>query len=102
MFLQESLILQWYKENIIRYYSIQATDYAVLRINLRNFRYINEICGAQAGDEAIIQYSRKLLKFTEDDECAGRMGGDNFVVYLHNENLKNFLKKIKYSHHIKA
>ena len=22
------------------------------------------------------------------------MGGDNFVVYLHNENLKNFLKKI--------
>ena len=52
------------------------------------------MCGAQAGDEAIIQYSRKLLKFTEDDECAGRMGGDNFVVYLHNENIKNFLKKI--------
>lgn len=81
-----------------KYYTVlqhsRPQDYAVLRINLRNFKYINEICGAQAGDEAIIQYSRKLLKFTEDDECVGRMGGDNFVVYLHNENLKNFLKKI--------
>ena len=73
---------------------VRPQDLVVVRMNLRNFKYINEIAGAQSGDEAIIQYARKLLKIAEDDEAVGRMGGDNFIVYLHKENLKRFLKKV--------
>ncbi len=66
----------------------------VLRMNLRNFKYINEVAGASAGDEAVIQYARKLINFVEEDEGIGRLGGDNFIVFLNKENLKRFLKKV--------
>lgn len=69
-------------------------DYLLLRINLRNFKYINEVAGAGAGDEAIIQYSRKVYKIVEDDEGLCRLGGDNFVAFIRKENLKKFLKKV--------
>ncbi|MCR4956229.1 MAG: bifunctional diguanylate cyclase/phosphodiesterase [Lachnospiraceae bacterium] len=82
-----------------RYYKMLQTyspeELVVLRMNLRNFRYINEVAGAKAGDEAIIKYAHKLVQLVEDDECVGRMGGDNFLVYLHQEHLKGFLKKVK-------
>ena len=74
--------------------NVRPQDLVLLRINLRNFKYINEIAGAQSGDEAIIQYSRKLLRSVEEDEGVGRLGGDNFVVYIHKENLKKFLKRV--------
>ncbi len=69
-------------------------DFVVLRMNLRNFKYINEVAGANSGDEAIKQYAIKLVKFVEEDEGVARLGGDNFVIYIHSENLKRFLKKV--------
>jgi diguanylate cyclase (GGDEF)-like protein len=74
--------------------NVSPQELLVLRINLRNFKYVNEVAGASAGDEAVIQYSRKLIKFVEEDECVGRLGGDNFVAYIHKENLNRFLKKV--------
>ncbi len=74
--------------------NIPPHELLVLRINLRNFKYVNEVAGASSGDEAIMQYSKKIVKFVEDDECVGRLGGDNFVAYIHKENLKKFLKKV--------
>lgn len=79
------------------YRTIQETDprdLLVIRMNLRNFKYVNEVAGAGAGDEAVIQYARKLFKMVEEDEGVCRLGGDNFVVFLHKQNLKRFLKKI--------
>ena len=69
-------------------------DYLLIRMNLRNFKYVNEVAGANSGDEAIIQYSRKLLKIVDDDEGVCRLGGDNFLVFIHKDNLKKFLKKV--------
>ncbi len=81
-----------------KYYKIiqhtRPQDFVVLRMNLRNFKYINEVAGANSGDEAIKQYARKLVKFVEEDEGVARLGGDNFVIYIHSENLKRFLKKV--------
>ncbi len=74
---------------------IGPQEFIVFRMNLRNFRYINEVAGAQAGDEAIVQYARKLLQFVDDDESVGRLGGDNFIGYIHIDNLKRFLKKVR-------
>jgi diguanylate cyclase (GGDEF)-like protein len=74
--------------------NVSPRDLLVIRMNLRNCKYINEVAGARAGDEAVIQYSRKLLKMVDEDEGVGRLGGDNFIVYLHKENLKKFIKKV--------
>ncbi len=81
-----------------RYHKMLQTyrpqDFLLIRMNLRNFKYVNEVAGGNSGDEAITQYSRKLLQMVEDDECVCRLGGDNFIVYIHKENLKKFLKKV--------
>ncbi len=82
-----------------RYYKllqeVPPQDLLVIRMNLRNFKYINEVAGAASGDEAIIQYARKVLRAVEEDECVGRLGGDNFILYIRKENLKKFLKKVR-------
>lgn len=75
--------------------NVRPQDLLVIRINLRNFKYINELASARAGDEAIIQYARKIANFVADDECAGRMGGDNFIAYIHKKSMKSFLRKIE-------
>lgn len=69
-------------------------DLLLLYINLQNFKYINEAAGAKSGDEAIIWYSRNLLSFVAEDEAVCRMGGDNFVMFIHKEHLDTVLKKL--------
>ena len=73
---------------------VPASDIVFIRINLKNFKYINEAAGARAGDEAIIQYSAKLMRMIGEDEGAGRLGGDNFVVFIHKDNYEIFKEKI--------
>ena len=70
-----------------------ASEYVVLRMNLQNFSYINERAGARCGDEAIIQYARLLQSFTEPDETACRMDGDNFAMFIKKSNLERVLEK---------
>lgn len=74
---------------------ISPSDISVVRVNLRNFKYINEVCGSKCGDEAIIAYSRMLVPLMDDDECVCRMGGDNFAFFVKRDNLDSFLKKIE-------
>ena len=74
--------------------TVPPQELLVLRINLQNFRYINETAGAKAGDEAIIQYSRKIIHFVREDECVCRMGGDNFCMFIHRDNLDDVAQKL--------
>lgn len=72
-----------------------GSDYLVIRLNLQNFKYVNDSAGAKAGDEAIIQYSRKICGFVGEDEGICRLGGDNFVLFVLNENKEMVLEKIR-------
>ena len=70
-------------------------DLYVLFINLQNFKYINETVGAKAGDEAIIQYARKILGFVDESrESCCRLGGDNFVMVILKEHMDEILQKL--------
>ena len=74
---------------------IPPGELAVLFFNLQNFRYINEVAGAKSGDEALIQYARILMGFVGEYESVCRLGGDNFVMFVRNENLDAMLAKLK-------
>ncbi|MBQ8956669.1 MAG: diguanylate cyclase, partial [Lachnospiraceae bacterium] len=70
-------------------------DMCVLFVNLQNFKYINETAGAKAGDEAIIQFARKVLQFVDRScESCCRLGGDNFVMVVQKRNLDAILDKL--------
>ncbi len=72
----------------------KGEEYAVLYINLQNFKYINETATSKCGDEAIIKYSWIVHGFVEPYESLARMGGDNFTAFVRKENLQSILEKL--------
>lgn len=56
------------------------TEFKVLFIGLDNFKAINESKGHEAGDNVLVQVSRKLMGVVEEGDFLGRLGGDEFAV----------------------
>ena len=75
--------------------NIPPDDLAVLCVNLQNFKYINEVGTAKAGDEAITAYAREIVNYVDDDECVARLGGDNFVAFVKKQHLTEFTDKLR-------
>lgn len=64
--------------------------YAVLFIDLNNFKYVNDSLGHEAGDQLLIETGKRLTHVVRtsdtlargDSSLAGRFGGDEFVLIL--------------------
>jgi diguanylate cyclase len=57
---------------------------ALLIIDADNFKVINDLYGHNAGDEALAILSRSLRAVIRPGDLIGRMGGEEFGVYLPN------------------
>ncbi|HEU5282693.1 MAG TPA: EAL domain-containing protein [Burkholderiales bacterium] len=55
---------------------------AVLLIDLRNFRSVNETFGHDAADSMLLQLSRRLTARLREDDMLCRLGGDEFALVL--------------------
>lgn len=55
---------------------------ALLMIDADNFKAINDIYGHDAGDEALIIIARSIRTILRAGDLVGRMGGEEFCVYL--------------------
>lgn len=77
-----------------RIQTIPPHELLVLCSNIQNFKYINEVGTAKCGDEAIIQYSHRIVRMMAEDECASRLGGDNFMMFIHKEHLDSVLANL--------
>ena len=62
----------------------QVKPYALLYIDLDQFKLINETSGHAAGDEVLCEVSRMLQANLRETDCLARMGGDEFAVLLEN------------------
>lgn len=56
--------------------------FAVLFIDLDRFKLINDTLGHQAGDEFLIEISRRIGHSIRENDLLARLGGDEFVVLL--------------------
>lgn len=69
-------------------------DYTSIFLNIRNFMYINQNIGTRSADKILKKYASVLM----DLACPGivaRVGGDNFVILLHDDDVEEFLENTK-------
>ncbi len=55
---------------------------AVLYIDIDNFKSVNDVHGHQRGDAVLTEVTTLLRETTGPDDLRGRIGGDEFVVWL--------------------
>jgi diguanylate cyclase (GGDEF)-like protein len=61
--------------------------YAVMFLDLDDFKDINDTLGHDAGDELLIAVSNRLTKALRPGDTAGRLGGDEFILLIEGEAL---------------
>lgn len=59
------------------------TPFALLFLDLDNFKNINDTMGHEVGDHILIEVSRRLLQAIGEHDFCARFGGDEFVLLLH-------------------
>lgn len=55
---------------------------ALLYMDLDGFKQINDVCGHDAGDLALVEVALRIQYLLRSGETAGRIGGDEFVIVL--------------------
>jgi diguanylate cyclase (GGDEF)-like protein len=60
-----------------------AEPFAVLLIDLNEFKQVNDRFGHQCGDQLLREVARRLRGFLREADFAGRLGGDEFLVIVH-------------------
>lgn len=56
------------------------TTFAVLFIDLDDFKYVNDISGHSVGDQLLNLASKRICNCVDDNDFAARIGGDEFVI----------------------
>lgn len=69
--------------------TIIAQQFAVLFLDLDNFKYINDSMGHEIGDEVLISVANKLNEIIGKDGICTRFGGDEFVMVMNTQNRKD-------------
>ena len=63
-------------------------DYAIVMIDIDNFKHINDEYGHYAGDIVIIKTARIIMDNIRERDIAARYGGEEIILYIDN-NQKN-------------
>jgi len=56
---------------------------ALLFIDLNDFKLINDTLGHDAGDHVLVEVARRLLDTVRNSDTVARIGGDEFMVIIH-------------------
>lgn len=57
---------------------------ALMMVDLDSFKPVNDIYGHDMGDKVLIRFAQILCAAIRSTDIAGRMGGDEFIVYCKN------------------
>ena len=81
-------------ENILRFN--RKKKYALLFIDLNEFKYINDSYGHLTGDVLLKHFANRLRKNLSSNDLICRWGGDEFIIFSGFDNEKDLDKKTEY------
>ena len=85
-------------KNAIAQAKRSCKSFALLFIDLDDFKLINDNCGHKAGDLVLKSIATRIQQQIRESDCVGRIGGDEFLVLLSNienvDNAMNIAEKI--------
>ena len=73
----------------------QRKQYAIVYVDIRNFKFFNDVYGYSEGDRILIAFAEKLREFLYKDEMFGRITSDNFVALVRYHSLEELLRRFK-------
>ncbi|WP_319784333.1 EAL domain-containing protein [Oceanisphaera sp. IT1-181] len=69
-------------DHALRHAHRQQQRLAVLFIDLDHFKQVNDSLGHAAGDELLLEVSKRMAARLREDDTLARLGGDEFIVLL--------------------
>lgn len=72
----------------------RADGYALVYLDMHQFKYINDTFGYDTGDQVLISISNLLHAFLKKAEIFARVYADKFVLLLQYDNQKNFTSRL--------
>jgi diguanylate cyclase (GGDEF)-like protein len=76
-----SLFIENVKRAVTRCRRTKAL-FAIIFIDLDNFKSINDTLGHEAGDKLLITISKRIQSVIREEDSVGRLGGDEFAVLI--------------------
>lgn len=70
------------QEQIERHLATGNPNAALLYIDLDGFKPVNDVYGHAAGDSVLQKVASRLIDSLKPDEIVGRIGGDEFIIFL--------------------
>lgn len=73
-------------------------SFALLYIDLDNYKHINDTHGHEVGDEVLVTIGNRLKECSRETDFVARLGGDEFAIIMHqisnNADVENLTRKI--------
>ena len=85
-----------YLSQIIENYSSETDKFALVMVDLNNFKNINDSVGHDFGDNVLCEVAHRLKMIQDKNDFIARIGGDEFILILKNygtlDNLTHIVK----------
>ncbi len=59
-------------------------EFVLMLIDIDNFKGVNDTLGHHYGDAVLVDIAKKIRQLFRDSDIVGRVGGDEFVVFMRN------------------
>ncbi|WP_312653371.1 GGDEF domain-containing protein [Aminipila sp.] len=85
-----------FEEMVQRLLKQKIDKAAFIMIDLDDFKYLNDTFGHDVGDVVLIKVADALIEVVDRDDVIGRMGGDEFAIFIpYIYSKEYFINKIK-------
>ena len=80
--------------SIIEEVLTKSKNVGLLFLDIDNFKRINDQLGHEAGDNLLIQFSKRISEIISPSEVFGRLSGDEFVIMIPELHSKLYAEKV--------